>query len=225
MQGLLPRFRRRIDRNNWVPIGEGADSAPSTTQDGSIMTSARLEGPPNFGVPVEPQLSTPSISQLQALSRPETASLISRPDTQCDTLGSADCGTGLAARVVDLKDIQDDERQVSMNNRLSSVPSYPVFLDVRDPFRSRRRSSLASTNTAGILLSVGSLPGSEPFDKNVASANYAVERCTALEARAPVSPLLSPLSPFEASVAHVMTVHRVRSTSPAIGHCGQVVRN
>lgn len=208
-----------------MPLGEGANSASSTDPDGSITTSARLEGPPNFSDPIEPQLSPPpTYAQLRGSSKPEVFNnLTSQRDVQHGAVAPVDHATRSAATVAGRENIQHYELQEPMNDRLSSVPSYPVFLDVHVAVRPRRRgSSLASTNTTGILLSVGSLPGSEPF-KDVSSENYAAEGFAALEAGAPVSPLLSPLSPFEASVAHVMTVHRVRFASGVSRHCRKAV--
>ena len=208
----MPRLRRRIDRNNWIPIGEGGNSR-TTARHGSMSTSARLDGPPDFEDPIEPQQSPPpTYAQLRNLSRPDIADLIvgqnadgSRP------VASESSRPSIAptARISNLEDIRHNDRRVPMDNRLSSVPSYPVFLDTSDMPRSRRRSSIASTNTAGILLSVGSLPGSEPFDDNRALLYPAAQRCTALDSHPPLSPPISPMSTFEASVAHVMTVHRV----------------
>jgi hypothetical protein len=219
MPNLLPRLRRKVDRNNWVPIGE--DGRLNTmARHGSVTTSATLSGPPNFAEPVETQFSPPpTYAQVRDISRPEIANLMVRQGGQrrsvtAPSLATSRQAVAPTARINNLEDIQHNERRVPMDNRLSSVPNYPVFLDIPDLNRSRRRSSIASTNTAGILLSVGSLPGSEPFDESPAAWNTMNGRCTALDSHppmspSPLSPLISPLTPFEASVAHVMTVHRV----------------
>lgn len=209
MASFMPRFRRRIDRNNWVPIGEG--NHDPAARNGSSAASARLDGPPDLDHPIGMRsTSTPTYARARGWSG--SSSIISdfgQRGVARPTLGSPKRSNASTARIVDLEDIRHDERCISMDNRLSSVPSYPVFLDTSDQIRSRRRSSMASTNTAGILLSVGSMPGSEPFDENAATSSYAAQRCTALDSHPPLSPLVSPLSPFEASVAHVMTVRRV----------------
>jgi hypothetical protein len=214
----MPRFRRGIDRNSWVPIGDS--SASTTARNGTVSTSARLDGPPNFGDPIEPQLSPPpSYAQVRNLSRPEIASLIVRRgpyNGAASTLSNAtprrSPAPAMSSKVTTLDDIRHTERHIQGENRLSSVPNYPVFLDAPDNprrRRSRRRSSIASTNTAGIFMSMGQLPGSEPFDGRLTPSDTASEEREALESRLPLSPSI--MSPFEASVAQVMTVHRVSS--------------
>lgn len=150
MQGFMPRFRRRVDRNNWVPIAEGG--GPSTmARNGSITTSARLDGPPNFNDPIEPRMSPPpTYAQVRDLSKPEVANLMvhngsrqvlaERPHVASSRRPSAP-----TAKMSNLNDIQHIERRVPMDNRLSSVPSYPVFLDAPSELgRSRRRSSIST---------------------------------------------------------------------------------
>jgi hypothetical protein len=221
----MPRFRRKIDRNSWVAIGD--DGATTTARNASVTTGARLDGPPNFGDPVVPQLSPPpTYSQVRSTSRPEIASLMLHRGLQHGTTGSPSnarrsAQPATSSTITNLDDIRHTERHVQLENRLSSVPNYPVFPDAPTTPRrrpSRRRSSVASTNTAGLCMSVSQLPGSEPFDENPMPRLTAEEPCQVLGSHPPVSPLLSPLSPlspFEASVAQVMTVHRVRIFSSA----------
>jgi len=120
-----------------------------------------------------------------------------------------------------LEDLRYNEvvHHVHLENRLSSVPNYPVFME-QPPSSSRRRrsqrpASIASCSTTGLFLSVGQLPGSEPFEDD--QSHVVLNRGDAPGSHPITSslPLVSPLSAFEASVAQVMTLQRVQTVHGA----------
>ncbi|KIW01224.1 uncharacterized protein PV09_07268 [Verruconis gallopava] len=196
----------------------------STSRSNSTVVGARLNGPPNFGDPVLPQSSPPpSYVQVRSVSRREIGGFVVQHGASQDhSLPTSDSEQGrstppiVTGTVTNLEDIRHTEQYVHLNNRISSVPNYPVLLEgAQTPRRERsqRRSSVASTNTAGLLISVGSMPGSEPFDESSLRTSYAAGFSAAYNSHEPVSPLLSPLSPFEAATAQIMTVQRVNRSS------------
>jgi len=225
MLGFIPRLRRKVDRNSWIPIGEGSQVTTNSPFDSA--TSARVDGPPNFSDPNPPQLASsppPSYAQIRNIARPEVAALLPGNRTSFGTPGSPTNATPRASlqpvvssNVTSLEDIRHGEvvNHIHMDNRLTSVPNYPVFLEA-PPASSRRRQSrrpvsIASTSTAGLFLAVGQLPGSEPFDlgtTHTASNRDGWRRSQGMG---------SPLSPAarsepETAVAHVVTMQRVPTT-------------
>lgn len=220
MQGFMPRVRRRGDRNSWIAIEEGRTTTTASAL--AVPTSARLEGPPNFADPVPAQASPPpSYAQVRALSRPEIAALMARHGPhhgsamiQTNATPRESLPPAISSSLVTLEDIRHNEtHRVHLENRLSSVPNYPVFLE-QPPSASRRRSqrpSSIATCSTGLYLSVGQIPGSEPFKDD--ASHVVLTRCGALGSHPIPSPLVSPLLPYEASVAERLTVRRINDFS------------
>ena len=217
MLGFIPRIRRRVDRNTWVLIGE--DSNYSQAPYEHSPTSARLAGPPNFNDPIPPQVTPPpSYAQVRQISRPEIEALMLRrgsPRAPANATPRESLPPAISSNLTNLEDIRHGEvvHHIHMAKRLSSVPNYPVLLE-QPPTTSRRRqsrrpASMASSSSTGLFLSVGQIPGSEPFD--VVTSRVVSDRCDAPGCHPISPPLFSPVSPFEASVAQVMTVQRVQT--------------
>jgi hypothetical protein len=187
MPALVPRLRRRVDRDRWIAIGEGSN--PSTTFPQGI-TNARVEGPPNFLDPIaaeeegeeeESAISPPTYSQVRSVTRPEIARLIpnrgpslatSQRETDVSTAQTTSQNAVTSSNLTDLNDIRHEDvgSHLHMDGRLSTVPHYPVFTEPppRNPSRrrqSRRPASIASTSTTTVFLAVAQLPGTEPFER------------------------------------------------------------
>jgi len=155
----FPHMHGRIGQDRWVPIGE---DSPSTI----------IEEPPSFLEPHAAYLqenltfSSPTYSQVHNASRPGITRLFGTEEFTPDSTVSIERrGRGQpVSNLTDLNDIRHEE----MVGRLSAVPHYPVYLEApaRHATRHRSRSpaSIASSSTTAILISVGQLPGSEPFD-------------------------------------------------------------
>lgn len=185
MPALIPRLRRRVDRDRWIAIGEGSN--PSTTIPQGI-TNARVEGPPNFLDPIAAEveeeedsaISPPTYSQVRSVTRPEIARLIpnrgpslatSPSETGVSTDQTASQTAVTSSNLTDLNDIRHEDvgNHLHMDGRLSAVPYYPVYTEPppRNPSRmrqSRRPASIASTSTTTVFLAVAQMPGTEPFD-------------------------------------------------------------
>jgi len=222
MLGFIPRLRRRVDRENWMPIGEDESNA-AIQRFADPTTSARVEGPPNFLNPIPPPCSPPpSYAQIRNASKPEIANLLVGSRTSYGTPASPTNATPrqsmapvMSSTITGLEDIRHGEvvNHIQMDNRISSVPNYPVFLEHPPTSRrrqSRRPASIASTSTTGLFLSVGQLPGSEPFD--VGTSQTASSRIDWRRSQAITSPLFSPGTPSEPSIARTVTVQRVQTT-------------
>jgi hypothetical protein len=222
MLGFIPRLRRKLDERNWVPIGE--DSRAYTPVFDDPITSARVEGPPNFVLPLE-QTPTPppSYAHLRSTARPEIASLLvgnrasyGSPRSPTNATPRQSIPPVVSSSLTSLEDIRHGQviNHVPMENRLSSVPNYPVFLE-HPPSRrrrSRRPASIASTTSTGLFISMGQLPGSEPFD--IQTSQVALVRNNWERWQVLVSPLLSPgsaISEPEPAGAHRETLQRVQS--------------
>lgn len=228
MLGFIPRLRRKLDDRSWIPIGE--EHRSETPAFARPVTTARVDGPPDFALPNPPetvQTPPPSYAQLRNTARPEIASLMVGNRASYGSLRSPTNATPrqslpplLGSTLTSLEDIRHGQvvNHVPMDNRLSSVPNYPVFLEQPPTSRrrrSRRPASVASTTSTGLFLSMGQLPGSEPFDiqtSQTASARNNWQRSQGL-----VSPLFSPdstMSIAEPATANVITLQRVRSVQP-----------
>jgi hypothetical protein len=230
MLGFIPRLRRKLDERNWIPIGE--ESRSGTPAFARPVTTARVDGPPDFALPNPPepvQTPPPSYAQLRNVSRPEIASLLvsnrasyGSPSSPTNATPRQSLPPVMGSTLTSLEDIRHGQviNHVPMDNRLSSVPNYPVYLE-QPPASRRRRSrvgrpaSVASTTSTGLFLSMGQLPGSEPYD--VQTSQVASTRTNWQRSQGLVSPLFSPdstMSTAEAAIAHVVTVQRVRSVQP-----------
>lgn len=180
MPALIPRLRRRVDWDRWIPIGEGSNPTTSSAQ---RITNARVEGPPNFLDPnaVEEEQedsasSPPTYNQVRSVTRPEIARLILNQEQSSATLvPERDVSAEqTSSNLTDLNDIRHEEigSHLHMNSRISAVPHYPVCLEPpvvppRNPSRrrqARRPASIASTSTTTVFLAVAQLPGTEPLD-------------------------------------------------------------
>lgn len=228
MLGFIPRLRRKLDDRSWVPIGD--DCRSETPAFARPVTTARVDGPPDFTLPnpSEPvPTPPPSYAQIRNTSRPEIASLLvsnrasyGSPRSPTNATPRQPLQPVVRSTLTSLEDIRHAQavNHVPMDNRLSSVPNYPVFLEQPPTSRrrrSRRPASMASTTSTGLFLSMGQLPGSEPFDvqtSHTVSARNNWQRSQGL-----VSPLFSPDSTFstaETARASVITMQRVQSVEP-----------
>jgi hypothetical protein len=160
---------------------ERTGSQKSTRMNG--ITVARVEGPPNFLDPYpapseedDPTSRPPSYAQLRNIARPEIANLLPGSRVSYGRPGAIMNATprqslvATSSNIASLDDIRHIEiaHHLHMANRLSSVPQYPVYLDSAHPLPTRRRQSARPDSTlsmgaAGVMLSVGQIPGSEPF--------------------------------------------------------------
>jgi hypothetical protein len=227
MLGFIPRLRRKLDDRNFIAIGE--DYLSETPAFARPVTTARVEGPPDFALPNPPepvQTPPPSYAQLRNTARPEIASLLvgsrasyGSPRSPTNATPRQSIQPVMGSTLTSLEDIRHGQviNHVPMDNRLSSVPNYPVFLEhppTSRRRRSRRPASMASTTSTGLFLSMGQLPGSEPFDvqtsQTASARNW--QRSQGL-----VSPLFSPdstISTAETSTASVVALQRVHSVQP-----------
>jgi len=185
MQKMFSRLHRRIDRDLWIPIDERSTS--TTLYPGGI-TTARVEGPPNFldphAVDLQEDLgpSPPTYTQVRNASRPEIARLI-RTGGEVVLESTVPIGRRgsdqpvMSSNLTDLNDIRHEEiaSHIHMDGRLEAIPHYPVYLEApaRYPRRHQSRSpgSIASSSTTTVFISVSQLPGSEPFDSSSPPAN------------------------------------------------------
>ena len=225
MPTAFPHLQGRVGQDLWVPIGE--DSAYTTLYSGGIATS-RVEGPPNF---LEPHAA--DIQENLALSPPtynqarnaEITRLI-RTEEEATPVSTVSTGQpAVSSNLTDLNDIRHEEiaGHIHMDGRLSAVPHYPVYLEApaRHPTRHRSRSpvSIASSSTTTILISVGQLPGSEPFDPFPPPINMYQSDSSTISSP-PIRPQTSPAN----SVRAEATVSGPLVTQPASasGHVATV---
>lgn len=228
MLGFIPRLRRKLDDRSWIPIGEAYRS--ETPAFARPVTTARVDGPPDFTLPNPPepvQTPPPSYAQLRNTAKPEIASLLvgnrvsyGSPRSPTNATPRQSLPPVMGSTLTCLEDIRHGQviNHVPMDNRLSSVPNYPVFLE-QPPSSKRRRSrrpaSVASHTSTGLFLSMGQLPGSEPFD--VQTSQTATARDNWQRSQGLVSPLFSPdstISTAETATASVVALQRVRSVQP-----------
>lgn len=172
MPTAFPHLQPRIGQDLWLPIGEDSTSTGTFYSDG--ITTSRVEEPLNFPDPnaVDQQenlaLFTPAYSQLRNANRPEiTRFVCTEEEALPESMVLTECrGGGQLAANSNLSNLNDIQHE--LDGRLSSVPHYPVYLEApaRYPTRPRSRSpaSIASSSTTAALISVGQLPGFEPFD-------------------------------------------------------------
>lgn len=232
--GFIPRLRRRLDEGSWISIGE--ESRSETPAFAKAVTTARVDGPPDFSLPNPPepvQTPPPSYAHVRNTSRPEIANLLVTNRASYTSHSSTNVTPrqphqplqpAVRSTLTNLDDIRHAEavNHVPMDNRLSSVPNYPVFLPLDQPpnfrrRRSRRPASLASTTSTGLFLSMSQLPGSEPFDIQTSQTASARDNNGQRSQGPKMSPLFSPdstISTAETARASVITIQRVRSAQP-----------
>jgi hypothetical protein len=175
------RTSGRTESRSGARVDHRRDRATSTmeVEGDDARVDARVDGPPNF---LDPHAASPppTYAQVRNISRPEIANLIptgrhsyGRPGIFMNATPRSSLPPLLTSSLTNLEDIRHGEvaHHIHMDNRLSSVPQYPVFLD---PITRRRQlerpDSIASTSTEKVLLAVGQLPGSEPFETNARQA-------------------------------------------------------
>src|SRR5579871_5568500 len=177
MPTSFPHLQRRIGQDLWLPIGE--DSASIATIYSGGITTSRVEWPPNVLDSDEADqqenfaLFPPAHSQLHNTNAPEIMSFIyeeeAMPESIVPTVRRG--RPVMNNNVTNLNDIRHDE----LDGHLSTIPHYPVFLEVPTRYstgsRSRSPASIASSSTTAVFMSVGQLPGSEPFDSPSSSIN------------------------------------------------------
>jgi hypothetical protein len=177
MPTVFPHLQGRIGEDLWVPIGE--DSA-STLYSSGIQTS-RVEGSPNFlelhaaDLQENLGLSPPTYSQVRNAGGPEFTRFIrteeeTAPESTISTERRGHGQSVMSRHLTDLDNIRHEEiaGHIHMDGRISAVPHYPVYLEAPATYPTRHRSrspvSVASSSTTAVFISVGQLPGSEPFD-------------------------------------------------------------
>lgn len=232
MLGFVSRLRRKLDDRSWIPIGE--DYHTETPAFARPVTTARVDGPPDFALPNPPeslQTPPPSYAQIRDTSRPEIAILLvgnrasyGSPRSPTNATPRRSLQPLVGSTLTSLEDIRHAQaiNHVPMDNRLSSVPNYPVFENVclENPPTSRRRrsrrpASIASTTSTGLFLSMGQLPGSEPFDRQASRA--ALARSNWQQSQGVVSPVFSPdsaISTAQTARAGLVTVQQLPSVEP-----------
>ena len=217
MPTAFPHLHDRIGQDLLGSIGEDSTST---------ITTSRIEERPSFLEPHAAYLqenlafSSPTYSQVRNASRPGITRIIGTEEEV--TLQSTEHrGRGqpvMSNNLTNLNDIRHEE----MVGRLSAVPHYPVYLEApaRHATRHRSRSpaSIASSSTTTILISVGQLPGSEPFDPSPPPMNMYQPEPSSIS-----SPTIQRQAYPANSVRTEATVSGPLVAQPAfVGHAGTV---
>jgi hypothetical protein len=152
-----------------------ADSRTSTREAGARV-EATVEGPPNFLDPYPVQLREesatsppPTYANVRNVSRPEIQQLLPGTRLSFGRPGADWNATPrtlpplLTSSLTSLEDIRHGEvvHHLHMEERLSSIPQFPIFLEPGYPSsrarQSRRPASISSTGTGTLFRALGML--------------------------------------------------------------------
>ena len=219
---FIPRLHRRSDRNQRQPINESS-SAFSPSNFRSPHSEARLSRPPDLPNDV-PQSPPPTYNEALCLppsliagrNRQSSSARAVSPVSPIQELASPQLTSDNLSRHDDIGR-SNNETYGNLNNRISNISQYPVFLDPSQRFSRRqtfrRPISTASTSTTGILLAMGQLPGSEQFELEPPSQEF----LTRYERRPshPQNPRRDMDEPVVVQTAQAVRVQTVRSSPTA----------
>ena len=198
---LIPRLRSQMrpNRERWVAVEE--ESTAGWTRVFSFIEAGIRSGePPNIDNRIpersneEEQIRTPPprYSSARHLAGPESA--VSTPVSYDRPTQSLVSRFGIAAshpltscNLVRLEDIRHEENSHSMQmaSRISSVPSLPTLPEPSQEslsgssYGSLRRASTWPNTTIDVFVSLGQLPGVEPFEPDPRRRDYQQEWQTA----------------------------------------------
>jgi hypothetical protein len=155
-----------------------------------FIPNTRLSQPPSkTGTPRTSyqRLSDTDLGERQGQNEPVDEPGLVRPVTP---VSASDENTPLpltSSNLAQLEDVRYGEvaHTAQLKNRISTVSQYPVLMNTSPSNDGRRRSqrirpaSITSTSTNGIYVTVGKLPGSEPFDleppsQDILSRHYGI---------------------------------------------------